>query len=335
MGGSGVRSQTYIISIQLFIHVKKPQRRQVLISALPYQRYAAMAEDNEQNFSDEKPIGHDHPLVNEDELDNSPVDKKFRGNWKNIKNNPRAIVGFYKNYKNVPKQHREKAIEKIRGTEFEISTDFLSIQKIEREVHPKLIQAYSIAVLESFADQIEEKAQWLESNISHDQSSPIDSYPKEVGYKVFELHILTTTFIESSSYHILKHKIKNRQLPDRESLISWGSHKDRAGVDEESLSIESQEAEIFQWAADSGTHALSRALLQSKIINDKIYKKINCVRNHRNDLVHDPATLTIKRFLDGKTILDRAKDATDIVRYLKSELNQIPKHPIYQSITDT
>jgi hypothetical protein len=293
-----------------------------------------MTEDSNQESSNGKPIGHDHPLVDENELDNSPVDEKFRGNWDNIKNNPEAIVGFYKNYKNVPKEHREKAIEKIKNTDLETSTDFLVIAKSEREVDESLIQAYSIAVLDSFAARIQKKAQWLKSNVNQEESVPINSYPEELGHTVFELHASTVSFIESSCLHILKYKIANRQLPDRKSLVDWGSHKDRAAIDQETVDIESQEAKIFQWAADSGVHALSLALLQSGIVDDTMYQRMNRIREYRHDLLHRPATLTLKRFSDGETILDRAEDAIRIAEDFKTKLDQIPKHPVYEGLVE-
>jgi hypothetical protein len=293
-----------------------------------------MTEDADQKSRNEKLIGHDHPLVDEDELDNSPVDERYRGNWDNIKDNPKAIVGFYGNYKNVPKEHREKAVEKIKNTDFETSTDFLVIAKSEREVDASLVRAYSITVLDSFADRIQQKAQWVKSNVDREESLPINSYPEELGHTVFEMHVSTVSFVEASCFQILKYKILNRQLPDRESLLDWGSHEDRADIDQESVDIELQEAEIFHWAADSGVHALSLAVLQSGVIDDKMYQKIDCIRDYRNDLVHRPATLTLKRFSDGETIADRAEDAIQIAERLKNELDQIPKHPRYRDLVE-
>jgi hypothetical protein len=293
-----------------------------------------MTEDTNQKSSNEKPIGYDHPLVDEDELDNSPVDEKYRDNWENIKDDPEAIVGFYRNYKNVPKEYREKAREKVENTPLAVSTDFLVISKSKREVDESLIQAYSIAVLESFADRIQKKAQWVKSNVDQEQPVPINSYPSELGHTVFEMHVSTVSFVESSCFRILKYKILNGELPDREHFVDWGSHKDRADIDQETVDIESQEAEIFLWAADSGVHALSLALRQSGIIDGDLYEKMDCIREYRNDLVHRPATLTLKRFTDGETILNRAEDALDITEEIKNELNQIPRHPTYRSLVE-
>lgn len=285
-----------------------------------------------QDPGNEKPIGYDHPLVDEDELDSSPVDDRYRGNWENIKDNPEAIVGFYKNYKNVPKEHREEAIDKVKEAGLDTSTDFLVITKSERKVSGRLIRAYSIAVLDSFADRILQNAEWIQSNVNRDQSVPIESYPEELGHTVFQMHVSTVSFVEASCFQILKYKIINGQLPDRESLLSWGSHEDRADIDRTKMDIESQEVEVFSWAVDSGARGLSLALLQSGIIDDQMYERIDNIRDHRNDLVHQPATLTLKRFSDGDSILERADDATYICERLREELDQILKHPAYGSI---
>lgn len=291
-----------------------------------------MTGDDDQNSSEEKPIGYDHPLVDEDELDDSPVDGKYRGNWENIKDNPEAIVGFYKNYKNVPKDHRKDAIDKVKEANLDVTTDLLVISKSERKVSDGLIRAYSIAVLDSFADRILQDAEWIHSNVNRDQSVPIESYPEELGHTVFQMHVSTVSFVEASCFQILKYKIINGQLPDRESLLSWGSHEDRADLDRTKIDIESQEAEVFLWAAGSGVRDLSLALLQSGIIDDRMYERIDNIRNYRNDLVHHPATLTLKRFSDGGSILSRADDAIYICEKIREELNRIPKHPTYDSV---
>lgn len=292
-----------------------------------------MTENSDQNSSSEKPIGHDHPLVDEEELDTSPVDERYKGNWDNVKDNPETIVGFYKNYKNVPKEHRDKAIEIVEEAD-EFYTDFLAISSSEREVTDGVIRAYDLAVLDSFADKIRKEAHWIQSNVDEGESNPIESYPKELGHKVFQMHVSTISYVEASCYRILRYRIINRNIPDRSKFLQWGSHEDRADIDETELDIESQEVEILRWAASSGVYNLSRALNQSGVIGDNMYNKINEMRKRRNNLVHQPSTLTLVEFTKSEELLESSRFAVDLCDNLSEEFDQIDRNPVYNVLTE-
>lgn len=292
-----------------------------------------MTENSNQNSSGEKPIGHDHPLVDEDELDTSPVDEKYRGNWSNIKDDAAAIAGFYKNYKNVPKAHREKAIEIVEEADGHY-TDFLAISSMERKVTDGVIRAFNLAVLDSFADEIRKEAQWIQSNLDEGESNPIESYPKESGHKVFQMHVSTISYIEASCYRILRYRIINGKIPDRGKLLQWGSHEDRADIDETELDIESQEVEILSWAESSGVYDLSRALNQSGVIGDKLYNKINQIRERRNNIVHQPSALTLSEFTNSEELLETTRYAVDVCDSFSDEFEKMDRHAIYNTLTE-
>lgn len=292
-----------------------------------------MTENSDQASSSEKPIGHDHPLVDEDELDTSPVDEKYKGNWENIKDDPEAIVGFYKNYKNVPKEHREKAREIVQEADGR-HTDFLAISSSKRQVTDGVIRAFDLAVLDSFADKIRKEAQWVQSNLDEGEYNPIESYPKELGHKVFQMHVFTISYVEASCYRILRYRIINGNLPDRGKLLQWGRDEDRADLDEAELDMESQEVEIFKWAEYSGVHALSRALNQSGVIDDSVYNKINKIRERRHNLVHQPFTLTMSEFTEAEEILESTRLVADICDRLNEEFETMHKNPVYNVLTE-
>jgi hypothetical protein len=247
---------------------------------------------------------------------------------------PEAFIHHYKSIENVPKEHQEEARREVLKMNDKDAVDFISTgETIPIKFTPDIIDAVAIATLEGLADRLADDGEAILEMCESTNVSPISIPPGQLGYKLFQIHTVTTSYAESAAGIILRHHMRIASGWDAEYLIEWASHKDRVGdglakIDDFDQKIN----EIHEWATGS-VKRLSLVLKHADIIGDPLYKHLDSVRDRRNNFIHSAATLAINDFSNSDDVRDSVEECLSVVSGLSEELNSVHRHPIYDEFT--
>lgn len=247
---------------------------------------------------------------------------------------PEAFISHYKSIENVPEEHQEEARRKVLSMNDKDKIDFISTgETIPIQFTPDVIDAIAIATLEGLADHIVDDGESILETCENTEVSPISIPPKQLGYKLFQIHVVTTSYAESAAEILLRHHMRVVDGWNPRYLIKWASHKDRVGDElPETDDFDQKINKIHQWATGS-VKRLSLVLKHAEIIDDTLYRDLDNVRNRRNNFTHSVATLAINDFGNSEDVRDSVKECLSVVSGLGKEIDTVNRHPIYNKFT--
>lgn len=247
---------------------------------------------------------------------------------------PEAFISHYKSIENVPEEHQEEALREVLKMNDKDALDFISTgETIPFQFTSDVIDAFAIATLEGLADNLADDGETILEMCESTDANPISIPPGQLGYKLFQMHVVTTSYAESAAGIILRHHMRVESGWNTEYLIEWASHKDRVGDEVAKINDFDQKInKIREWAAGS-VKRLSLVLKHADIIDNSFYKDLDNVRDRRNNFIHSAATLTINDFSNSDDVRDSVKECISVVSGLGEELNSVHRHPIYDNFT--
>jgi hypothetical protein len=210
---------------------------------------------------------------------------------------PEAFIDYYETITNVSEEHRDEAMQRAMRADTDIASEFISVgETIEWEIHPSVIRAFAIATLEGLGEQMEQESEKILNSVDENEETPINIPPGETEYGLFQIHVLTISYVEGAGEVLFRHHINIEDNWNASALIGWASHEDRAGENLGELdSREEQLWTVFDWATGN-VKQLSLALLQAEVIRNNMYQAINETRDRRNNLVHRAHLMAVDDF---------------------------------------
>ena len=247
---------------------------------------------------------------------------------------PEAIVNYYKSIENVSEEHREEALREVLKMNDKDPGEFINTGKpmsIQFDQH--LIDTMAIATLEGLADNLVDDGETILEMCESTDTNPISIPPGQLGYKLFQIHVVTISYTESAAGIILRHHMRAESEWNTEHLIEWASSENRVGdkitkIDDFDQKIN----EICEWANRS-VKKRSKVLDHADIIDQSLYDDLNNVRKRRNSFIHSAETLAINDFSDDDDVRNSVEECLSVVSGLGEELNRVPRHPIYDKYT--
>lgn len=248
---------------------------------------------------------------------------------------PEAFIHHYESIENVPEEHQEEAQRRALRSNTDAARDFVSVgETIPWKISQGVKDAIAIGTLEGLASQIEDDGEEILRLLPESEGPPIQIPPSELGYKLFQIHVVTVSYTEAAGEILLRHHARTGQEWNPTELIQWAAHKDRIG---ESLSeaggIDEQLSIVYEWATEKVSR-LILALLQAGIIDDATYQQMNAVRERRNNFIHSAHTLAVNDFGDNQDVRDAIDECESSVSALGRKLENVPRHPIYDGWVD-
>lgn len=247
---------------------------------------------------------------------------------------PEAIIDHYESIENVPEEHQEEAWREVLKMNDRDAGEFINaIKTTPMQFNQDLIDTMAIATLEGLADNLADDGETILEMCENTNANPISIPPEQLGYKLFQIHVVTISYTESAAEIILRYHMRAESEWNTEYLIEWASSENRVGDEiTRTDDFDQKINKIYEWAT-MGVKPLSLVLKHADIIDNSLYKDLNNIRERRNNLIHSAASLAINEFSDGDDVRDSVKQCLSVVSGLGEELNRIPRHPIYDNYT--
>jgi hypothetical protein len=248
---------------------------------------------------------------------------------------PQAFIHYYESIENVPEKHRKEAQRRALRANSDVARDFLSVGKtVPRKISQGVKDAIAIGTLEGLASQIKGDRKEILKLLPESEGPPIQIPPGELGYKLFQIHVVTVSYTEAAGDILLRHHVSTGQEWAPTDLIQWAAHKDRIGASlTESGDLDEQLSIVHEWATKKVSR-LILALLQADIIDGPTYQQMDAVRERRNDFIHSAHTLAVNDFGDNQDIRDAIDECESSVSVLGEKLEDVPRNPVYDSLVD-
>lgn len=266
------------------------------------------------------------------------TDRKDDGQyeWDFFQNKPpEAFIHYYESIENVPKEHQEEAQHRALSANTNAARNFLSIGesrpwKISQDVK----DAIAIGTLEGLGSQIKDDRKEILKLLPESGGPPIKIPLGELGYKLFQIHVVTVSYIEAAGEILLRHYALNDQEWNPTGLIQWAAHEDRIGESlTESGDFDEQLSKVYKWATEK-VWRLILALLQSEIIDDGTYRQMDAVRERRNNFIHSAHTLAVNDFGDNQDIRDAIDECEYSISAMSEKLENVPRNPVYDILVE-
>lgn len=247
---------------------------------------------------------------------------------------PEAFIHHYESIENVPAEYQEEARQRVLNMNDNDVIDFITTgERIPFKFDPDFINAIAIATLEGLADSITDDGEAILEMCEDTDVSPVSIPPEQLGYKLFQIHTVATSYAESAAQIILWHHTRDASEWNIEYLIEWASHEDRVGDEIGNIDdLDQKVNKIREWAAGS-VKRLSLVLKQGDIIDDPLYEDLDNVRDRRNNFIHSAAMLAINDFGDSDDVRNSVEECLSVASGLSEELDDISRHPIYDFYT--
>lgn len=194
--------------------------------------------------------------------------------------------------------------------------------------------AIAIGTLEGLSSQIKDDGAEILKSLPESEGPPIQIPPGELGYKLFQIHVVSVSYTEAAGEILLREYARTGQEWNPTQLIQWAAHKERVGESlTESEDFDEQLSMVYEWATEKVSR-LTLALLQGEIINDSTYQQIDAVRERRNNFIHSAHTLAVNDFGDNQDIRDAIDECEYTISALGEKLEDVPRNPVYDRWVD-
>lgn len=256
--------------------------------------------------------------------------------WEFFKDKPvEAFVHYYESIEEVPEKYQEEAQRRALSLTTDAAIDFLGTgEPIPMNISREMEDAIAIGTLKGLATQIENEGQEILNVLPESEGPPIDLPPGELGYKLFQMHVVTVSYAEAAGEILFRHHARIGRGWNPTALTQWASHEKRLGVSlTEHDTLAEQLPMVYKWATEKVSRLLL-ALLQAEVIEDSLYQQLDKVRERRNNFIHSAHTLAVNDFGDKRDVRDAVDECLSGISILGTQLEDVSRNPVYESFVD-
>lgn len=152
--------------------------------------------------------------------------------------------------------------------------------------------AAQIAFLQGIVNRIEELAEELQDEINREDRKPVGVPLGKVGTGLFELHTLTTSYVESVGEIFCQWSLETDSKHSESILNFFREREDDHDINLSNQMTRQQEVEaILGSLSDLTAYLYIEILYFTNQINSTVNSNLHEARKTRNDFIHDPISL--------------------------------------------
>lgn len=159
---------------------------------------------------------------------------------------------------------------------------------VKRKVEPTAENAVFYLFLQGLSGRVEQISSDVQENLDRSETTRVDLPLGEVGIDLFQIHALTISYFEASSYLIVTDKLRRPSVPIQPFVDYYDSTPWKEVVEDHMGHEETIQAIYSDLEEEANAGQYQHMLDRAGLIDSTLFDLVDNVREARNTYIHNP-----------------------------------------------
>ncbi|WP_135304834.1 hypothetical protein [Haloarcula amylovorans] len=191
---------------------------------------------------------------------------------------------------------------------------------IQRRVEPTAENAVFFLFLQGLSDSVERISSDVQENLDRGETTRVDLPLGEVGIGLFQIHALTISYFEASSYLLVTDKLRRSGVPIQPFVDYYDSTPWKEVVEDHMNHEETIQAIYSDLEEKANAGQYQHMLDRADLIDSTLFDLVDDVREARNTYIHNPMLMV--EIAGHKQVIEMIAKCISVITEIEELLEQ-------------